>query len=242
MYSMVLLAALTTTVDTPDRGGRRGGGCCGCYGGGYGGCYGGYGGGCYGGGWGGGYGGCYGGGYGGCYGGYAMGGWGGGYGGYAFAPSVGMSYAPTYASLPTMNGTPIASLDGTQPYQSFYAGAGGQADLGDRARLVVRVPDNARVTVDGEPTQSTGATRTFISPSLKPDQTYHYTVKATMNNADGEPITRTQNVQVWAGKTSEATFSFNKSDDRSERLKNPPVNDEDNPTRKRSTDRDLDKK
>ena len=68
MYSVVLMAALTTGVDLPDfgcRGGCYGGrrhGCCGCYGGGWGyGCCG-----CYGGGWG----------YGcmGCYGGYGYGG------------------------------------------------------------------------------------------------------------------------------------------------------------------------
>jgi len=56
MYSVVLLAALNTSLATPDFGRRGGGGgCCGCHGGCYGGCYGG---GCYGGGWGG----CYGGG------------------------------------------------------------------------------------------------------------------------------------------------------------------------------------
>jgi uncharacterized protein (TIGR03000 family) len=83
MYSVVLMAALTTGVDLPDFGRR--GGCHGCRGGCYGGCYGGYGG-CWGGGYGygccgGGYGGCWGGGYGyGCCGGGYGGCWGGGYG------------------------------------------------------------------------------------------------------------------------------------------------------------------
>jgi uncharacterized protein (TIGR03000 family) len=62
VYTIVLMATLTVSADTPDFG-RRGRGCAGCSS--CGGCYGGYGGGCYGG-----YGGgCYGGYGGGCYGG-----------------------------------------------------------------------------------------------------------------------------------------------------------------------------
>src|SRR5262249_43122388 len=66
MYSVVLMAALATSGETPDLGRR--GGCHGCRGGCYGGCYGGYGWGCHG---------CYGGGYryGGCYGGCYGGGY-----------------------------------------------------------------------------------------------------------------------------------------------------------------------
>jgi hypothetical protein len=79
MYSMVLMAALTTGSVAPEC--HRWGGCCGCYGGYgggcYGGCYGGYGG-CYGGG---GWGGCYG-----CWGGYSSWGCCGCYGGGFAAP------------------------------------------------------------------------------------------------------------------------------------------------------------
>ncbi len=138
MYTMVLMAALTTGTDMPDFGRRGGchgcrGGCYGgCWGGGWGGCYGGmgmgWGGGCWGGGWGGGCGGMGMGWGGGCYGGIGMGwgggcggmrtGWGGGYGGYAlnsFSPviSSGYAYSPT---ISTMNwGTPIVSNSGMIP-------------------------------------------------------------------------------------------------------------------------------
>ncbi len=83
MYSMVLMAALTTGADMPDWGRRWG--CCGCWGGW--GCWGGYGWGCWGcwGGWG-------------CYG---WGGWGGW--GYAYAPVTVGYVAPTalaYNTLP----------------------------------------------------------------------------------------------------------------------------------------------
>jgi uncharacterized protein (TIGR03000 family) len=75
MYSIVMMAAMTTAPETPEFFFKnKGGGCNGCYGGGcYGSCYGS---GCYGAGWG--YGGCYGGG--GCFGARA-------YGGHAFVGS-----------------------------------------------------------------------------------------------------------------------------------------------------------
>jgi uncharacterized protein (TIGR03000 family) len=87
MYSVVLMAALTSGSSAPDCHWR-----CGCYGGGYG--YGCYGYGCYGG-WGGGYGGwCSGGGYG-CYGGWGYGCYGGCYGGYGWSSSAPIT-APAY--------------------------------------------------------------------------------------------------------------------------------------------------
>ncbi len=140
MFSMVLMAALTTGSDLPDFGRRGGRGCSGgcyggmgyggCYGGmGYGGCYGGMGyGGCYGGGYRMGYGGCYGGmGWGGCYGGgYGMG-YGGGYGGYSMgwgggygvgwggaSPSIGgYGYSPLISTPMISNlGTPTLGNNG----------------------------------------------------------------------------------------------------------------------------------
>ncbi len=100
MYSVVLMAALTTSVDLPDLGGRRGG-CSGCYGSCYGG--GGRGGhgrrgvggccGCSGGGYGYGYGSCMGYGYGGCMGmGYGYGGCTGMGMGYGGCMGMGMGY------------------------------------------------------------------------------------------------------------------------------------------------------
>jgi uncharacterized protein (TIGR03000 family) len=111
MYTVVLMAALTTSPAVPDFGHRRRcSGCCGgysgCCGGGYGGCCGG---GCYGGG----YGGCHGGGYGGCCGGAAYGAWGG----------------SPYAAMPYESGGYYAGGTYTMPYYgspyggTYYQGA-----------------------------------------------------------------------------------------------------------------------
>jgi uncharacterized protein (TIGR03000 family) len=188
MYSMVLMAALTTGTDLPDWGRR--GGCCGCYGGwGWGGCYGGWGG--YGG-WGYGYGGL-GGGY---------GGWGGGYGGrggYVYAP-----LAPTYAApMFAYNTLPAANLNTRSMYYNPAPSDG------NRATIIVHLPETATLTVDGKPTSSTSATRRFYSPPLEPGRDYHYNFEARMER-DGKAMKADKSVDVHAGDQLE--IYFNESD------------------------------
>ncbi len=241
MYSMVLMAALTTGIDMPDRGGRRGG-CHGCYGG----CYGGMGWGCYGGGggcWGGGgWGGCYGGlggGWGGCYGGMGMG-WGGCYGGtrmswggmgygygggYAlnsYSPmSSGYAYSPTISSMNW--GTPIVLNDGIIPnagtMQSFY-NTPTISNSGNEATLVVHVPQSASVKIDGQPTQQSSSTRIFTSPPLEQGKTYVYKVTAEMER-NGHTVRDTKEVEVRAGQRAEVSMNFGKSNRGSEERSEP---------------------
>jgi uncharacterized protein (TIGR03000 family) len=49
----------------------------------------------------------------------------------------------------------------------------------DKAVLVVRLPADAKLVVEGETTKQTGAEREFESPKLDPDKKYIYTLKAT---------------------------------------------------------------
>ena len=189
MYSMVLMAALTTGTDMPDFGRR--GGCCGCYGGyGWGGWGGGYGG------WGGGYGG-WGGGYGGWGGGY--GGWGGGWGGwgYAYAP-----IAPTYAAPTALvyNALPVAAPVTTR---SMYP----NTSPDNRATITVHLPESATLTVDGKPTTSTSTTRRFYSPPLQPGRIYHYTFEARMDR-DGKTVKAQRSVDVIANERQDVTINM----------------------------------
>lgn len=210
MYTMVLMAALTTGTDMPDWGRR--GGCCGCCGGGYGGCYGGWGrgwGGCYGGygcgGWGGG---C--GGWGGCYGG--CGGWGGGYGGWAGgwggwgAGGLGYVYAPvaaTYAAPTALAYNTIPAVSPGVTTRSMYPNT--SAD--NRATIIVHVPENAQLIVDGRPTSSTSATRRFYSPPLEPGKSYHYNFEARMER-DGKTVKAQRSVDVTANDRREVTITM----------------------------------
>jgi uncharacterized protein (TIGR03000 family) len=224
MYSMVLMAALTTGTDMPDFG-RRGWGCHGCWGGCYGGCWGGWGcwGGCYGGygwgGWGCWGGGCYGWGggcYGGC-GGYAWGGWGGGYGGYASWGGLGtVAYAAPVApyATPMLASNAAPGMDTTT---SMYYNP--DPNAGRRATIIVHLPADAKLRVDDKATRSTSATRRFVTPPLESGQGYHYTFQAEIDR-DGEPMTVTKRVDIRAGQTEEVTLQL-PARDQSERKRAP---------------------
>lgn len=218
MFSMVLMAALTTGSDMPNRGHRGGGGgCCGgggCYGGmSYGGgCYGGgcYGGGCYGGMS---YGGsCYGGG---CYGGMRFGGcggygmsWGSGYsGGYALSPMIGNMGTPIVGG----NGIPINP--GTT--QSFYYN-GNTGNQANEATIIVHVPEGANLTIDGQPTQARSDRRVFQSPPLQAGKTYTYTLRGEWNR-DGQYLTTKKTIEVRAGQPTEVTLNFGNANRANER-------------------------
>jgi uncharacterized protein (TIGR03000 family) len=233
MYSVVLAMALTSGGDVTALGHGCNGGCYGCYGGSYScwggghhgcrgghmrghsccGCYGGgYYGGCYGGCYGGGHHGCRGGhhrGHGccgysgcGCYGGYGygyggcVGGYGGGYGmggfGGAVVPSMGGTIVPNAPVTPTTPTTPgkKTSIEGASA----------------PATLVVNVPVNARLTIDGEATTSTSTRRVFVSPALEVGRTFHYTLQAEIVK-DGKTITVSKNVAVKAGEESRVTLN-----------------------------------
>jgi uncharacterized protein (TIGR03000 family) len=204
MFSAVLMVAMTTTDMTPDLGHRRGGchGCnggyaaCGCWGGCYGGCYGG---------WGGCYGGCYGG-YGGCWGGYRGGG------------TYRISTSGYYGSYNMMPYTEYMPSDGSRRERI------GDDNRGNRernenteerervsqaapARLIVQLPTDAKLTIDGNPTKSTSAERVFASPPLEPGRTFYYTLRATMVRED-QPFTTEQRVRVRAGEVTRVKMEF----------------------------------
>jgi uncharacterized protein (TIGR03000 family) len=237
MYSVVLMMALAGGAETPDHHNRGGcyGGCygggygCSGYGGGYGGGYGCSG---YGGGYGcSGYGGCHGGGHGlfrrhghgcsgygygcsgfvsyGCSGygggyGYGCSGYGGGFGG-GYGCGGGMMYGPggmPYMA-PPVGGTKKEMVkppvDGKNPPPP--------EEIAAPATLVVSLPADARLIVDGHATTSTSGLRTFQSPTLQPNRDYTYTLTAeVMQNGNVARIN--QQVAVRAGQETRVNFNF----------------------------------
>jgi uncharacterized protein (TIGR03000 family) len=195
MYSVVLMMALSggsEAIDFGHRGGGCSGGCsgyasAGCYGGGYGGCYGG--GGCAGGRK---HGhhrrggsnccGCSGGNVG-CYGGGYGGCYGGGMGGGMVMPPSQTRPAPAPLPAPQKTG------------------------LSAPATIVVSVPADAKVTVDGRPTASNSTRRTLITPALEQGAEYVYSLRAEVTR-DGQTLAQTQQVTVRAGETFQVPFSF----------------------------------
>jgi uncharacterized protein (TIGR03000 family) len=200
MYSIVLMAALATTPSTPAW-------CHGCHG-----CCGGWG--CHGccSGWGcrgccscyGGWGCCScSGSWGGCHGCYSSSGWGccssgccsyswgcrggcyGCYGGYAAAGYA----APVYAVAPTPAPSPTAT-----------------AAKSNTAQLVVELPADAKLFIDGHDTKASTSRRVFNTPKLETGETYYYEVKAQLVR-DGKTYSETKRVTIKANETSKASFT-----------------------------------
>ena len=172
---IVAVAAMALLADSQLASARRGG--CG---GGRGGHHGGSGGcgGC------GGYmmGGCGMGGCGGCgMGGCGMGGCGMGHGGYV------MGGGACAGGLCTIGGG-----------SAYVLGQG----IGTEGTLIVSLPADASLTIDGEATSSTSAQRVFVTPALEPGKEYEYTLKAEVVR-DGKPQVATAKVTIRPGETSQ---------------------------------------
>jgi uncharacterized protein (TIGR03000 family) len=181
MYSVVLLMAMSTggdAIDCHGGGGCRGGrGRHGCTGGS---CYGG---GCHGGG----YGGCYGGGYGGCYG-------GGCYGGVSYGGGCSGGY--------------IVPMGKTEEKKGEKIGPGKEKKEGETdaaATVIVTLPADAKLIVDGNATVSTSAVRTFVTPVLEAGKEFVYNFKAEVVR-DGKTVTLVKTVDVAAGREVSVSF------------------------------------
>lgn len=219
MYSLVLMAALTTGGEMPAFGHRGCGGChgcCGCCGGCYGchGCYGGgcygchgchgcYGGGCCGGCWG-----CYGGCWG-CYGGCCGGCWG-SYGGVVSSyPAMMAPERPgTYGAPPAEN-VPAPQRRGTGGASGGTGGTdrnggGGEVSL-DRAKVIIDLPAQAKLYIDGRLMKTASAHRVFSTPTLQPGQLYYYDLRAEVAR-DGKVLSQDQRIIVSAGQQVQAAF------------------------------------
>jgi uncharacterized protein (TIGR03000 family) len=223
VYTVALLMALTASADAPDCGRGRGG--CYSYGGGYScGCY------SYGGGYG--YGGCYSYGgypsYGGC---YVIAGY--GIGGYGMASySASYSKAPDETDDEFAFCQEKAQEMSPPVYQNFRnsvwlqmthderskmmekdrkgkkskkGGSDEEASLESRARLVVTLPADATLTIADQAMQSDGSRRVFVSPPLKPDRSYSYTLKAEFVR-EGKTVSVTKKAGVSAGKETLVSF------------------------------------
>ncbi|MGA1618676.1 MAG: TIGR03000 domain-containing protein [Pirellulales bacterium] len=75
----------------------------------------------------------------------------------------------------------------------------------DGVLLLVSVPADAKVFVNGSATTSTGSLRRFVSRGLAAGAVYDYTVKVVLDDAE-EPTELTKTVSVSAGERSELSF------------------------------------
>lgn len=75
------------------------------------------------------------------------------------------------------------------------------------AIIIVRVPANATIWIEGQKMTQTGPVRSFQSPPLEPGKTYYYTFKVSWPTAPGQPETSvTREVTVQGGVTTSIDF------------------------------------
>lgn len=75
------------------------------------------------------------------------------------------------------------------------------------ATIVVNLPAEARLLVDGAATTSTSARRTLVTPSLLVGSTYVYNMTAEIVR-DGRTVSQTQQVSVRGGQSVAVQFNF----------------------------------
>jgi uncharacterized protein (TIGR03000 family) len=226
MYSVMLAAMLTTTSATPEWG-CHGCSCyscynvnaftcgcsygCSCYGcwgchGCCGGCWG-----CYGSCWGCG-GGCYcGGGYylATCYGCYGCSGWygccGGGSGTVAAAAPAGSAEALEAEVRRLREEVQRLRGGGKPPVMNPGIPPRKPQEVSAPARVVVKLPADARLWVDDVTCPLTSTTRSFDTPALQPGQEYYYTVRAEVTRG-GRAVSDSKRVILRAGEESVVVF------------------------------------
>jgi len=74
-----------------------------------------------------------------------------------------------------------------------------------RARLVLDVPEDARLFVDGQATKATSAVRSFRTPELAPGEEYYYNVRVEVD-VDGKTAVQNRRVVVRAGEVIRQQF------------------------------------
>jgi uncharacterized protein (TIGR03000 family) len=74
------------------------------------------------------------------------------------------------------------------------------------ATLVVTLPEDAKLTIDGHATISTSGERVFTTPPLEEGKEFHYTLKAQVVR-DGHTQSIVQEVTIRSGETAEVTLA-----------------------------------
>ena len=75
------------------------------------------------------------------------------------------------------------------------------------ATVHVRLPADAKLTIDGEPTKSTSADRTFVTPPLESGEDFHYTLRAEFVR-EGETLTIERRIAVRAGQETRVSLDL----------------------------------
>ncbi len=108
--------------------------------------------------------------------------------------------------------SPIMSRT-TSGIQASSKLASGVAIQPTEVHLIVKLPESAKVFVNGNLTSTTGELRRFVSRDLKEDQAYRFEVKAVLTHEDGSEVFQNKTVVINSGFAEELTFDMKNADD-----------------------------
>jgi uncharacterized protein (TIGR03000 family) len=75
----------------------------------------------------------------------------------------------------------------------------------NQATVIVRLPADAQLYVDDQLAPLSSATRSFVTPALELDRTYHYTLEVRAQR-NGRTVTQSRRVDLRAGRVTRANF------------------------------------
>lgn len=81
----------------------------------------------------------------------------------------------------------------------------------DEIHLVVNMPENAKLLVNGNETTSTGNSRHFVSRDLRPEESYRFELKALFTDEAGNEVRKTKTLVLSAGSADEVTFDLDEA-------------------------------
>jgi uncharacterized protein (TIGR03000 family) len=111
------------------------------------------------------------------------------------APTFG---APVYPGTPAPVGEPIKKMPSGDKKTGLDPA---------EATIVVTLPEDARLSVDGTDTTSTSGVRLLVSPTLEPGRDFHYTLRAEVTR-DGKPVRVEKTIAVRAGEETQVTLDL----------------------------------
>jgi len=118
----------------------------------------------------------------------------------AVASPAAVAVIPAYASP-----TAVASNPPPAATRSMYYNPSNSADR--PATVIVHVPENATLLVNGKRSRSSSSTRLFYSPPLESGKSYYYDFEAWMNR-DGQKVKAQKRVEVGAGDRHEISITM----------------------------------
>ena len=128
---------------------------------------------------------------------------------YNYAPPVAVPVIPTEAPPVAVAPNPLPAATRLMYYNPSNS-------ANEPATIIVHVPENATLLVNGKQTRSTSSTRLFYSPPLESGKSYHYDFEARIDR-DDQTVKARKRVEVGAGDRREISITMPDLDQSSER-------------------------